>query len=790
MDNGSKKQIKDIRVGNKVQSIDSGDHIVLDTVVNKVSTGTKQCLLIKLNNGQEITASLDHRLRSSVGWVEARNLRPGDKLAVAINHLDQSDKHFFLVDFYTTYCRTQDSFENIPVEVFTSSNREIRLFIGWLFSSNGSCGRSPNLYSYTSDYKRCCLDLQLLLYRLGISSSVCHNPLSGNHQLFIYTPRDIIQFNEQIYVFGKQPEFKKVAVNILNDGYQPTAATTDITWSSIINIQECEADTYDIETEVTHNFIADGIISHNSTAIAHLYPIWLMGRALMEGHSETIGVFTYGQELSNDNSYKARQFFNSNYFKLVFPAAKIVSENIKKWRLESDYDISYTASSVGGVGTGRGYSCLPAGTLVSCENNSKDISEIRSGEWVLAYNHTKGTVEVKQVLQTKISLTAELYKITTTLGGIVSATEDHRFYTNCGYICANNLLVGDVILEITAAGIKEDTISSIERISCGTQRVYDIQVEGCHNFFANQILVHNCLIIDDPHKDWEETRNHDLTDKVYEWYQSVAYTGIEKGGKLIVLATRWCDHDLTAHILDTEDWEYLNMPAINEAGEALWPEQFDLDRLADIREHAGTKVWQCLYQQNPLPDEGKLFKKEYIRYGNPDRRYLKKIISWDTASTMSKSSDYSVGVELGLDEQHNIYIIDVIRLKVEFTELVKTINSWGTADTVYIEEKASGIQVMQVLRQEDSRRSFIGKKPKLSKEARADFMSPLFEAGKIFFTRPFPDLEKELLQFPDGAHDDCIDALSQGVYCFPKGDIHTAVPRDEIIKSSPYRNIF
>jgi hypothetical protein len=29
--------------------------------------------------------------------------------------------------------------------------------------------------------------------------------------------------------------------------------------------------------------------------------------------------------------------------------------------------------------------------------------------------------------------------------------------------------------------------------------VYDIEVEGTHNFFANGILVHNCVIIDDPH---------------------------------------------------------------------------------------------------------------------------------------------------------------------------------------------------------------------------------------------------------------------------------------------------
>ena len=50
-----------------------------------------------------------------------------------------------------------------------------------------------------------------------------------------------------------------------------------------------------------------------------------------------------------------------------------------------------------------------------------------------------------------------------------------------------------------------DFVSLVERIHCPEGiDVYDIEVEKAHNFFANDILVHNCGIIDDPVKGRED----------------------------------------------------------------------------------------------------------------------------------------------------------------------------------------------------------------------------------------------------------------------------------------------
>jgi len=52
-----------------------------------------------------------------------------------------------------------------------------------------------------------------------------------------------------------------------------------------------------------------------------------------------------------------------------------------------------------------------------------------------------------------------------------------------------------------------DTVSSVRQCGDLSQFIYDIQVEGNRNFFANGILVHNCGIVDDPVNGMGEARS-------------------------------------------------------------------------------------------------------------------------------------------------------------------------------------------------------------------------------------------------------------------------------------------
>jgi len=379
-----------------------------------------------------------------------------------------------------------------------------------------------------------------------------------------------------------------------------------------------------------------------------------MGKAQLSAESCKLGIMTYGQKLSNENSFKARTFLQSDYYHLVFPSVQLGVDNITHWRLKGTQDISYFASSVGGAATGLGF---------------------------------------------------------------------------------------------------------------------------------------DYLIIDDPLRDIEEASNRDHTQKLYDWFNSVARTRIEAGGNIIILATRWSDHDLTGRLMKEGGWDILTVPAINESGESLWPERYPVEDFLELRSK-NPRIFECLFQQNPLPIEGKLIKKSYLKYGRVPGKITHRFITWDCASTISKTSDWSVGIEFEVDEYLNIGVVDFIRVKEEFPQLLKTIKSWGSAPTVYIEKAAAGIQVLQSLPSVYNRRSFLERKVTVSKSARLEAMTPQFEAGKIFLAEEYLELEKELLQFPDGAHDDCVDALTLSQYCIIRTTGSTSVKRDEILSNSSYAGLF
>lgn len=123
------------------------------------------------------------------------------------------------------------------------------------------------------------------------------------------------------------------------------------------------------------------------------------------------------------------------------------------------------------------------------------------------------------------------------------------------------------------------------------------------------------MIIDDFLKNAEEAVSDDLRDKQWEWFQTTAYTRLEPGGKLIILATRWHEDDLIGRVLKFALEEAnlrvreIRLPAIAEPtpeqpdplgrleGEALWPERLDIQYLQRKKLVLDTYWWNAIYQQ-------------------------------------------------------------------------------------------------------------------------------------------------------------------------------------------------
>src|SRR5208337_1910009 len=127
------------------------------------------------------------------------------------------------------------------------------------------------------------------------------------------------------------------------------------------------------------------------------------------------------------------------------------------------------------------------------------------------------------------------------------------------------------------------------------------------------------LLIDDPIKSAEDARSATFRRSLQDWYESVAYTRLEPGGAVVIIATRWHEADLVGWLLKehpSEGWKVICLPAIAEQnegwrgeGDALWPSRFPIETLARIREAIGSAAWTALYQQRPAPEEGGIFKR-------------------------------------------------------------------------------------------------------------------------------------------------------------------------------------
>lgn len=287
------------------------------------------------------------------------------------------------------------------------------------------------------------------------------------------------------------------------------------------------------------------------------------------------------------------------------------------------------------------------------------------------------------------------------------------------------------------------------------------------------------LLLDDTLKGRKEAESEVMRKSLKDWYSSVAYTRLMPGGAIINIQTRWHDDDLGGWILREhghEKWEVLNFPALDDEGEALWPEQYPVTELNRIKQTIGSRDWEALYQQRPVASEGDVFKRDWWqRYDDSPK--LKWIMqSWDTAFKKGAENDYSVCTTWGVADT-GYYLLDCWKGKVEFPELKRTVVSlaarWNPR-AVLIEDKASGQSLIQELKA-NTKISILPISVDSDKLTRAYAVTPMIEAGNVHLPKNalwVQDFIDECAAFPGGRYDDSVDSLTQALNHFRrKGEV-------------------
>ena len=295
------------------------------------------------------------------------------------------------------------------------------------------------------------------------------------------------------------------------------------------------------------------------------------------------------------------------------------------------------------------------------------------------------------------------------------------------------------------------------------------------------------IVCDDPHN-LKEIHSDLKRETVISWWREVMSTRLNdpKRSCRVIVMQRGHQADLVGSLLEQGLYEHLNLRGIAEtdesikypcsdkvetrkAGEVLWEERFPREILDDLRTQLGTAAFSAQIQQRPTALGGGIIKGEwFIDYKDiPEDGLIQTIQSWDTAFKEKEGNDYSV-CTTWKEYKHGYYLIDIWRKRVEYPELLRAAEVLYKAHRpgkVLIEDKASGQSLIQSLKRDTSLPIFAIKVDR-DKVSRANSISPAIESGNVYVNKKahwYKDFEIECENFPNGAHDDQVDSLTQGL---------------------------
>lgn len=273
-------------------------------------------------------------------------------------------------------------------------------------------------------------------------------------------------------------------------------------------------------------------------------------------------------------------------------------------------------------------------------------------------------------------------------------------------------------------------------------------------------------IVDDPFATWEDAQSDLQRRKVWNWYQGTFYNRIRPGGAIVVIQHRMHEDDLVGRLLNEERnggdrWEVVNLAA--HIDNPPWPQRYDSAALLRIKANTSARQWSSLYMQDPTPDDGTFFLREYFK-------------TWATlpAVNVYGTSDYAVSDGRGDYTVHRVWGVaangDLYRIdgwrgqttpdvwidrKIDLIDRHKPLAWFGEAGVI---QKAVQPMLTRRMRERDTYCRMEWLPSIADKPTRARGFQARAAAGRVHF-EPGADIE-EFIKFPAGSNDDDVDCAS------------------------------
>lgn len=313
------------------------------------------------------------------------------------------------------------------------------------------------------------------------------------------------------------------------------------------------------------------------------------------------------------------------------------------------------------------------------------------------------------------------------------------------------------------------------------------------------------ILIDDPQSPKQaESDAHRI--QAIEKVKELASRKVDKDISVtITIMQRLNKLDVSNHIVESGGVRHIRLPAtlddktpplpidaIHEGrtlrewyeagGGLLDPERLGHSALNEMLISLGSRGYAGQMMQSPVVQEGDIVKKEWFniitRSEYLKRKKKRSSIQFfvDTAYT-EKSENDPTGIIAVDSFDGNLYILNRAKVRKEFPDLIKWLPTWvksngyDSESSIRIEPKASGLSVIQSLRDETDLNITNTETPKDSKKARLHAVTPKIEARRIYLIEGHWNEEfiDEVSGFPNAPHDEDVDLLVYAINHFLTG---------------------
>jgi len=288
----------------------------------------------------------------------------------------------------------------------------------------------------------------------------------------------------------------------------------------------------------------------------------------------------------------------------------------------------------------------------------------------------------------------------------------------------------------------------------------------------------NCIVLDDFLRNRRDAESELVRNRGWDSFKNDLMTRLAPVHIVIILATRWHDDDIGGRIIESMEkdpsfpqFRVVKMQAQDDlTGEYLFPERFPASWYEIYKSH-GSYLWDSLFQNTPTARHGNLFRVDSIKIVDSLPSGLSFRRGWDLASTererIKDDPDFTVGAKTSFDSDKRIvYVKDIVRCQAEAPERDSLMEATAIKDGggvhQIIEQVAGYKDTVTRIRSALRGKSIVDAyRPEGDKVVRASPLEPIIDAGNFILERAEWNeaFISELRAFPNGGHDDQVDAV-------------------------------